>query len=52
MFTYITEHFVQLGGVHDEVRISHHVVYGVCLLETKFVIVKNAFPQQVAVLHS
>lgn len=30
-FTYIIEHFVQVGGVHDEVGVAHHVVYGVRL---------------------
>lgn len=30
-FTYIIEHLVQVGGVHDEVGVAHHVVYGVRL---------------------
>lgn len=50
-FTYIIEHFVQVGGVHDEVGVAHHVVYGVRLQskrERKDV--KVEFSHQVAVL--
>lgn len=50
-FTYIIEHFVQVGGVHDEVGVAHHVVYGVRLQSKReWGDVKVQFSHQVAVL--
>ena len=50
-FTYIIKHFVQLCGVHDELWISNHVVYRICLMEKNKQTVNDTFLHQAAVLY-